>query len=260
MLLLTLPLQVGAQKVITFESTSGHVRDNENHFAAAENSVTTGLFSPFGGLLPLYYERRLTDFLSIQAGAGLTFRSLMHDLGEGIREDGGNVDFAATDGYDVPDKYNNYTYRRANMGMYLSISPRIYFEDDCMDGFYLSPSLEWRTHRFSAKLANPAITLAESGADIYEDSDSDIPRIDDVMKEKVTYMDMMIRIGKHTQPKKNLVIGWSLAAGLRQGKLSRLDVYVEDDGNGNQYFRNREHNYEKMRLMVNVNMTIGGCF
>src|SRR4051812_41444814 len=74
-----------AQKVITFDSKSSSSSTSHHHSSKhrtlAKNSLSVGLISWFNGYTPLYYERAVTDFMSIQAGIGVTTRSFGNDLG-----------------------------------------------------------------------------------------------------------------------------------------------------------------------------------
>lgn len=238
-----------AQQIITFENSKKSSKQRE--VEEIKRSVSVGLLSPFSGYLPFYYEQRLTDFLSIQAGAGVTFRSYMNDFGMMIWNDGKSDD----GGYgDVEDQYYHYKYRKASLGYYFSLSPKIYYTDDCMDGFYIAPSFEWKFYRYKAQLADETVPGA------YVDDDRDLPRIDDVMKENMNCFDVTLKIGEHYESKKNVIIGWSLGAGIRKISGTRLNVYTEDDGTGTYYYRNGENKLDGVRPYFTFNFTIGGCF
>jgi len=262
--------QAAAQQTITFDSedrnSSYSGRKKKAEKEVRKNSLTVGLVSAINGYTPFYYERALLDFLSIQVGAGITYRSFGNDLGQMLWNDGKNSEFVenSQSGFrNVTDQYFHYKYRKASMGTYFSVAPKIYFSNDAMDGFYLAPVLEWKLYRYKAQLANETKTTADAGNSFdtwtLENDDRNIPHTGNTMDEKMSCLDISLNVGGHYQRASRLTIGWSIGLGLRKMKSERLDIYTISDGS-NDYFRNTLRSYDMMKPVITANLIIGGCF
>jgi hypothetical protein len=254
------------QQMITFEDNS-HNNQKKKKVVKA-NSVTLGVVSAFNGYLPLFYERKLTEFLSVQAGAGLTFRNVGSDVAqvlydEGIESDvAGGMYMTGTHKEDITDDYSNYQYRKARPGIMLSIGPRVYFSDNVLDGFFLSPEVSFKSYKYAAQLADETYEL-ENSALLFSD-DNTVPRKAAEMDEFMNCMDYMLTIGGHYQKANSMAIAWSLSAGLRSFNAERLDVYVEYENYTynamDGKLRNAVHSYNGLKPLILFNLAIGGVF
>src|SRR5215217_3292707 len=122
--------EAGAQKMITFESRSGssHGRRSRSHQDDGKNSLTMGVASMLNGYIPFYYERTILPMLTVQVGAGITFRSYLNDFGMLLYDDGDKTDFfKGANRSDISDKYYAYKYRKMSLGQYFSVAPKVYF-------------------------------------------------------------------------------------------------------------------------------------
>lgn len=258
-----------AQKTITFEQHSSNKSyQRKKYEEAKKNTITIGLVSALNGYTPFYYERKITNFLSIQVGAGITYRSIGNDFGQVTWNDGKNSEFTDNSGseiQDVADQYYHYKYRKSQIGNMLSLSPRIYFSDNCMEGFFLAPAIEWKSYKYKAQMADENKTTADKGNGNYstwefEDDDRNVPRSGQKMKEHMNCLDITVNIGGMYQTKNKLAIGWNVGLGLRSAHSSRLDVYTLGNSSGFPYYRNNERQYNTLRPLCTVNLLIGGCF
>jgi hypothetical protein len=213
--------------------------------------------------------------MSIQLGAGFTFRSLMNDFGQALYEDGDNSSYVNTHDYyssgtylgDLPDQYYHYEYRSARPGYCLSVAPKFYFHKHCMDGFYLAPELSLKAYRYSSKTADVTKTNNDINDDGYYGSYADqddraIPRTNQKVSEHMNFIDYTLTFGGHYQSGNKMAVGWSISAGARQYSASMLDVYLEYDqiASGLGYLRNSFNKFSGVKPVIIVNLTLGGCF
>src|SRR4051812_15433147 len=106
-----------AQKMITFDdhpSSSPASRSKKSRKKDdGKNALAIGIGSALNGYMPLYYERAIGQSFTLQAGAGITFRSYLNDLAMiMVYEDGVSSDYFDNYGVtDIDDNYASYKYR-----------------------------------------------------------------------------------------------------------------------------------------------------
>jgi hypothetical protein len=261
-----------AQQTITFEESDNKHSSTYSKRKKKErkaNSLTFGLLSAFNGSADLYYERKATDFLSVQMGGGVTYRSIGNDLGNSLNIDDRYpeaLDYTTANGtflFDVDDQAYHYTYRSAKPGFMLSVAPKFYFNENVMDGFYISPKFAYKMYRYNAQ--RPDETVNVNGLyDFYnDDDDRDVPRLAaNPTNEFFRCMDYTLTFGGHYQQVSGLVFGFSISAGVRDYQQKRQDVYIEytDNTLSTGYFRSRTNTWGGLRPLVLFNITLGGCF
>lgn len=245
------PASANAQKVITFESHTASSGKRHRQEAGA-NSITFGLGSFINGYNALYYERKVLDFMSISVGGGVTYRSYMNDFGAVLANDGENSDYFFYQ--DIKDDYASYKYRTVSPGLYASLAPRIYFSDEAMNGFYLSPALEVKQYNFKARMAD--VTVAPNNYYGY----SDVPYSTATASEYMHCLDATINAGGHHQLRNHLVVGWNVGFGLRHQNSERLDLGIVQDGSGNLSYANRMRDYSTTKPLFTFNFVLGGWF
>jgi hypothetical protein len=259
-------IEASAQKTITFGSSerserSEHSRSH-SETESAKNSLTLGIASWLNGFVPVYYERAVLPFMSVQVGAGITMRSFSNDFAQVLLNDGEKSDVFddsySSDMTDVDDSYENYKYRKQRVGFYASVAPKIYFRDNCMDGFYLAPTFELKHYKYQAQLANVNKTTAYSNSGDYSD-DRSVPHVKETMEESMKCYDFSLMIGGHYQTNHHLAVGWSIALGMRSLKAERLDIGTEHLTDGD-YYRNALKEYTATRPFFAFNFILGGCF
>lgn len=260
--ILLLSTDAGAQKMITFDSRSSS-SGNSNYKRSrrqddGKNSITMGVGSMLNGYIPFYYERTLLPMLTIQVGAGFTFRSFPNDLGMAIYDDGATSDyFRGGYRYDVSDKYSSYKYRKASIGQYFSIAPKVYFGESALNGAYIGPMLEYKRFRYKAQLADVTV---DPGS--YSHSDDQVQRSTQTMNERMDCLDYTFNIGGHFQAAGHLAIGWNVGIGGRTLNAERLDIGVVDSPSpgGRSNFANEIRTFSATRPLFVFNFTIGGWF
>lgn len=258
LILSALAFPAAAQKEITFDSkpsSEGHHKS----FSSGEgvNSVSVGVLSWFNGYVPFYYERRFMDMLSVQAGAGFTMRSFGGDLSYALESFGDNdKNFSGEYMYDVADDYTHYQYRNAKPGLYLSLAPKVYYQNECMDGMWLAPMIEYKNFRFDAQKADETAPVNQNT----QGDDRLIPHTTDVMKEYINCMDFSLNWGASYQKRNHFTIGWSIGFGIRTSKGERLDIGVYNEPTGVEHYVNKIAQYDKTKPFLSFNLTLGGWF
>jgi len=259
--MLLLSAEAGAQKMITFESRSSSSSSRGRYKSArgedGKNSLTVGVGSMLNGYIPVYYERTLFSVLTIQVGAGITFRSFPNDLGAAIYSDGENSsNFNGAYNNDIIDKYSSYKYRKSSMGQYFSIAPKVYFNESALNGAYIGPMLEYKRFKYKAQLADVS---KEAG---YYYSEESVPRVAETMNEQMTCIDYTFNVGGHFQAAGHLAIGWNVGIGGRTLNAERLDVGILYDnmGGNSSTFVNATNKFSSTRPLFVFNFTMGGWF
>ncbi len=242
-----------AQKVITFESKP--IKKGAHKLGEGANSLTLGVGSFMNGYTAIYYERRAFPFMSVAVGGGFTYRSYMNDFGMLIWDDGQNSEYSST--RDIHDHYAAYKFRKATPGLYASISPKFYFNDEPLDGFYLAPMLEIKQYKFDARLAD--VTAPPDNSYSYDYSDESVPHSAAIMPEHMNCLDLTFNSGGHYQLKNHLALGWNVGIGFRSISAERLDI-TTDDASGSLHYVNNVHSYTATRPLFLFNFTMGGWF
>lgn len=233
-----------------------------------QNSVTIGLLSAINGYTPVYYERALYKSLTIQVGAGITYRSLGNDFGQMIWNDGkdGNWSDAQVGLFsDINDQYHHYRHRNASTGTYFSVSPKVYLTKNVMTGVYIAPMVEWKQFRYKVQPADENQVVGYTAGSytnwLHGDDDRNIPRVDNTLKERMNCTDITLNFGGYHKQKLGITLGWNVGFGVRRFTAERLDLYAEEIAvTGNVYPRNNMRSYDGVRPLILANIIVGFCF
>ena len=165
-------------------------------------------------------EKYVTDFLSLQAGLGLTFKPLVGDLyGEALAEldeDGGSYCDSDQWASDICDEYYDFSIRKFKPGLLLSTSLRLFFDDDAMDGGYFAVKLRYSIQNLEIQ-------------DIVQNSTS-LERLDDqYVSESVKRFDLVGHYGYQTLYSR-LSAEYFIGLGARFRKEDRQDVGINQSG------------------------------
>lgn len=244
------------KKSISFESkNSATGSKRRKKYQLYKNSVTMGTIAAFNGYTSLYYERALTKLFSLQFGAGVTYRSIGNDFGEIMWANAATSDnFKAYPYTDITDDYTMYRYRNATPGIYLSVAPKIYFNKQPLNGFFLAPCYEFKRYNYSAQLADVTSTTVTyvPGNIIYSNT---------TMKEYMNCNDFTVQAGGAYQSRSKVVFSWAVGIGARVYSAQRLDLgYYRDVPNGDEYYVNATKKSSGVRPLLSFDIRIGGCF
>lgn len=163
----------------------------------SKHIVKTAPFAFVMGYQPFFYEYRIGEAFTMQAGAGIIFKPSMYDV----------LDFAAgADCYDEDcPTYYDYKYRKIKPGLMLSLSPRFYFAGDAPEGGFIAPEIRTYFRRSTAE-------------DVYL---SEIPD-----EENYRLTDVMVHYGNQTLFPR-MTVEWTVGAGIRMASGTFQKVYYE---------------------------------
>ncbi len=194
--------------------------------AAKKHKVANNIIkvSPTGiavGQFPINYERRITENLSIQIGAGLTDQNYIRMTFSEVNDKSqDNKDYPWSDvsrGYDkAPKIYEFENGRKAVMGTMFTIQPKIYIEDDALDGRYIGFSFTQSTYKF---------TIPKG---VYAGGDVKFTGAEQSESEKVN--DFMLHFGNQSV-NGHFVWEYSTAIGLRKVSGNKYGVSNETSNN-----------------------------
>ncbi len=214
-------------EIIQFGDNAGGGRSKQGQ-PSSKYIVKVAPLAFVAGYFPVFLEREYLDWLSLQAGVGITFKSvineLLSDFGSSIYEDSGS--------------YIDYSYRKATPGILLSFAPRLYFESDGFEGGYLSPEIRFNTQNTKAQKPNP--------------SSIDLMRLNgEYDPESYKHLDLMIHYGQQTLYPK-LTLDWSFGLGIRSVNSKVQTVF---QNNGNTWTSSfEESSYNSFRVQLGLRL------
>jgi len=126
----------------------GDEGENSNDVTYGNYIIKTSPVSYLAGAQFVEVEKYITEYLSVQAGVGLTFKPLIgadySDVLSALSdEDGFDQCDSEIWNDDICENYSDLDYRRYNIGFLLSGSVRLFFDDDAMDGGYFAFKLRY---------------------------------------------------------------------------------------------------------------------
>jgi hypothetical protein len=146
--------------IIIFSETPRDGKSAKKHHAGDNNVIKIAPLGFLKGSIPIYYERRIADFFTIQAGVGVTtrnyIRGVMHNALDGDGESKDKLEYTWSggytgDNYGADDDLFDYTYRTTKTGYMFSLQPRIYFDSDAPDGGFLAVSYDSYKYNFESQ-------------------------------------------------------------------------------------------------------------
>ena len=194
------------------------------------------------GVIPVYYERKLTDMISIQAGAGLTMRNYLRSLM--VKSDLGTIDITNnSQTNDIAAPYYEFTYRKATTGFMYAIQPRVYFDDEGLEGTFIGLSYTNSKFNFNSQ----GVTSYNLGTAVFNNN---------MHAEYETLSDIFVTIGSQSLMDK-LTTEWTLEFGVRNIKGSKYVAYPKYDNNGNTTVSDGMKDYAKANVFFNIGFKVG---
>lgn len=146
--------------IIIFSESPRSGKSAKKHNTGENNVIKIAPLGFLKGSIPVFYERRIADFFTIQAGVGATTRNYIRGaLHNALDDDNGskdNLEYTWNGGYtgeyySAEDGLYDFTYRTAKTGYMFSLQPRIYFDSDAPDGSFLAVSYDSYKYNFESK-------------------------------------------------------------------------------------------------------------
>ncbi|HMT54964.1 MAG TPA: hypothetical protein PKC06_17050 [Saprospiraceae bacterium] len=179
--------------------------------------IKTSPISPLSGKGIIEVEREVTDYMSIQVGLGLTFKSLLNiSLVNVLNDDSEEFHESTLWEYDITDDFNDFTIRKVKPGFVFSISPRFFYESDGFEGSYIAPVFRYSTYNYSVK---PILEIP--GEIIREASYS--------TDESVKNIDLLVHYGTQVLYPK-LTTEYFIGLGARLETANRQDLGIDSSG------------------------------
>lgn len=175
-------------EIIRFDDDSYRGKSNKKP-KAPRHIIKTAPFAFIMGYMPVFYEYRMKDWLTLQAGVGVNFKPVTYDVMDLVAAE------SCTD--DVCPNYYDFSIRKIKTGALLSVAPRLYFGSDAPEGGYVSPEFRVYARRSDATNVN-----------------SGLPGVETIDKEHYRVQDFMVHYGYQTLYPK-LTVDWSVGVGLR---------------------------------------------
>ncbi|MCC6279543.1 MAG: hypothetical protein IT262_03020 [Saprospiraceae bacterium] len=188
------------------------------------------------GRQPIELEKEMNDFLSLQAGAGVTFEPLWSAYDELLNEINDEFNGSTESelwASDEPDNYADYSIRTGKIGLQFSVSPRLFFDSDGYEGMYIAPVFRYSTQKFEVQKVREGVPYLERNPD-------------DLQQESIKNMDLMVHYGGQTLYPK-LTLEWFIGAGIRFSDNRRQDVgydFLFLAGNGERSFKDKKFRLE----------------
>lgn len=150
---LILVLQASAQDTVYFQRQSSP-KASQGKGSSQKNIIKVSPLSFIAGFVPVYFERELSPTFSIQLGAGITTKNYLKDWTR--QADEGSEEVTTTtwsdgteDTYIDYSDYSNYKKRKSAMGYFVAVEPRIYFENEGLEGSFIGLSFSRANYKFN---------------------------------------------------------------------------------------------------------------
>lgn len=244
---------VSAQDTVYFTKNNSYGNTaKKNKHSAELNIIKISPLSFLSGFVPVYYERELNSFLSIQVGAGITTRNYVkgwfNNVGDEDNFNQGETQWAAPGNEGNSNQLDpyNYTNRKPVIGFCFSVQPRIYFESEGMDGSFIGISYDYYHYANNQKLIVPGPGNG-NGSPMFSSS---------TFKEYEKFSDISAYFGTQTLYDR-IALEYSLGVGLRNIKAQQY-AYTTDFATGD--YIDGIMNTKKTKLAFNLAIKVGYHF
>ena len=244
---------VTAQDTVYFEKNNSYANGKKKTKHSAElNIIKISPLSFISGFVPVYYERELNSFLSIQVGAGITTRNYVkgwfNNIGDEEDFNQGETTWSAPGNEGNSNQLDPYDYatRKPDIGYCFSIQPRIYFESEGMDGSFIGISYDYYHYANSQKKIVPGPGNG-GGAPVFSGN---------TFKEYEKFSDISAYFGTQTLYDR-IALEYSFGIGLRNIKAQQY-AYTNDFVTGD--YIDGVMNTKKTKLAFNLAIKVGYHF
>ncbi len=210
-----------AQQTVYF-TTDSTLSKKKKSKSSENNIIKIAPLSFLFGIVPLFYERRVSDMFSIHVGAGITIKNYMKavvdnlEIGK-IEEDDYTFTWNGPEG-NIYSFASDNEKPKYNTGFYFSFQPRVYFDGEAMEGYYMGISYENTSYKFGSR---SIVTGTSSGNAVSYNNT--------YANEYDKYSDIAVNFGGQTIYDR-LTVEYSLGIALRS-KNSRRYIYGYDNNN-----------------------------
>jgi hypothetical protein len=229
--------KVDSSTVIIFNE--GGTQTSKKKRSSESNIIKIAPLGFLSGTFPLLYERRFTDFFSIQVAGGLTARNYVRNAI--LKETAIEYKYPWNDSYtDQAAPAYDMEHHKAKMGFMASVQPRIYFASEGLDGSFLGLSFDYYRYNFEI----PRLT-GSGGSYTHNGSPQ---------SEYENIKDFMVHFGYQTLYD-NISLEYTTAIGLRSTTGSKYAAGY----NGSQLIEGFA-TYKQSALNFNIGIKVGYHF
>jgi len=240
-----------AQKDTTITVNLPHKKYDSRHRkpSGEDNTIKIAPLGFISGTFPVYYERVINDFFSVQGGIGLTSTNYIRNAFQTVDNpitpsypwgtNNGNV-------YDISDAALKMNPRKANLGFLVSVQPRIYFDSDAPEESFMGISYDFYRYNFSI----PGMVY-NTGAGEYQHTGS-------AKKEHENISDAMVWFG-YQDVMDRISIEYSAGLGIRNVKGTKY-YFAEDNTTGSPVIAEGFAPYKQTLFNFNLGIRVGYHF
>jgi hypothetical protein len=240
---------INAQDTVYFQRGAKNTATKHQKRSSERNIIKLSPISFINGFVPVYFERELNSTFAIQVGAGITTRNYLKDWTRKVDED--NPDVTTTkwndgtvDQYFDENDYSSYKKRKSVMGYYVAVEPRVYLDNEGLDGSFIGISFSRANYKYNMQKVQtgPSIT----GEPVFLSSTfSEVENVTDVL---ATY-------GYQTLYDK-VSVEYNIGLGLRKLTGSRYAYGVNNVGS----YVDGVSTLDKTKLGFNFSIKVGYHF
>jgi len=241
-----------AQQDTTIIVNLPHKKYDKNH-KKPSSELNTIKIAPLGfisGIFPVYYERVINDFFTVQGGVGITSRNYIRNTFQSIDDNSitPNYPWGTNNGsiYDLSDAALNIGPRKANLGFLLSVQPRIYFESDAPEESFMGISYDFYRYNFSI----PGM--------VYNPTAGEYQYLGAAKKEHENISDAMVWFG-YQNVMDRISIEYSAGLGIRNVKGTKY-YFAEDNSTGTNVIIEGFAPYKQTLFNFNLGIRVGYHF
>lgn len=196
------------------------------------------------GTFPILYERKITDYFTIQGSLGITHKNYMRTATQNANERYQNYEYSWNDPSkdDVSADPYDFDLRKFKSGFMYSIQPRFYFESEAPEGNFLGLSLDGYKYNFEIPaVKGTANSNTQNGS---------------MQSEYDNITDFMVHFG-HQAIYDKLTFEYSADIGLRKVKGYR---YAAAANYGNNSIEQGSLTFNQSNLNFNIGIKVGYHF
>ncbi len=241
----------GSQGFVTYETTDPRkLMKSSKNKKYHSNALKSGVFAPLIGKYGVAYERELNSRFSIEAGLGLTGRNLTgmalaNEMTYGDDEQDSPNFIYYNDEWDEDYTFSN---RDAELGWYVSLMPRMYFQQAGFDGNYWGINFQYKHYNFDAYSLAPSLGELQ-----YDPSLPPVHEFENNMVISLNYGIQTLR--------EHFIFDWYWSLGANFVNGERRDVGYEPIP-GTQFSHpavgSKPREVSTVRLYVEIGLQLGG--
>lgn len=176
-----------AQETVVFATKSKEKSTSKSRSAGSTemNIIKIAPLSFISGFVPLFFERSINDYFSIQAGVGVTTKNYVRDAlyeagGNSGNGNGGSSSYrfksitwnngATSNTFNINNIYGG-TARKSTIGYMISLEPRLYFASEGLEGGFMGLNLSKKRNNYTSntiKTGNSSSGIIYDGGTVKE--------------------------------------------------------------------------------------------